>query len=255
MTVKLFMPICLVSALLVSGCAVFSDEVREAEVKELGARVANLRIALSETNSRIDDLDNRFRLLHEKVQGGVGASVSSVESAPPIPEGLKVVSLQEEVQKSPLSPAIKPPKADKQEKVEAMSVSTASPEAMYDRAQDLFIIGRYNDARETFLNFAAQYGRHGLADNALYWAAESYYSEKEFDKALQLFLEAVGKYPAGNKAPDSLLKAAYSYMELNKEDKAREIFEQLLKRYPDSQAADMAKKSLQKLSAAKKGKG
>ncbi len=251
MTIKPFIPICLMGVLLANGCAIFSDEAREAEVKELGAKVHNLKTALSETNTRVDDLDNRFRLLHEKVQGGAAAPVSSTapaaleQSAPPVPEGLKVVSLPEEAQKSQAPSAAKPLKAEKQEK----------PEAMYDRAQDLFIAGRYNDAREAFLNFAAQYGAHGLADNALYWAGETYYSEKEFDKALQLFLEAVGKYPAGNKAPDSLLKAAYSYLELNKEDKAREIFEQLVKRYPDSQAAGLAKRTLQKPAAAKKGKG
>ncbi len=252
MTIKPFIPICLMGVLLVNGCAAFSDEAREAEVKELGAKVHSLKTTLSETNARVDDLDNRFRLLHEKVQGthafqqaavSSAAPAASEQSAPPVPEGLKVVSLPEEAQKS--ASAAKPLKAEKQEK----------PEAMYDRAQDLFIAGRYNDAREALLNFAALHGAHGLADNALYWAGEAYYSEKKFDKALELFLEAVGKYPAGNKAPDSLLKAAYSYMELNKEDKAREIFEQLIKRYPDSQAADMARRALQKSSAAKKGKG
>ncbi|MBI5234931.1 MAG: tol-pal system protein YbgF [Deltaproteobacteria bacterium] len=249
MTIKPFIPICLMGVLLATGCAAFSDEAREAEIKELGAKVHSLKTTLSETNARVDDLDNRFRLLHEKVQSGAAApvfstaSAASEQSAPPVPEGLKVVNLQEEAQKS--ASAAKPVKTEKQEK----------PEAMYDRAQDLFIAGRYNDAREAFLNFAARYAAHSLADNALYWAGESYYSEKEFDKALELFLEAVDKYPGGNKAPDSLLKAAYSYTELNKEDKAREIFERLIKRYPDSQAAGMAKRTLQKPSAAKKGKG
>ena len=197
-------------------------------VEQLNRQVAELRQSLEETNSRVEDISNKFDLLHEKMEAARGTTPGGFTP----PEGLKVVRLGEEGQRE----------AQK----EGPQATKKSPEQLYNRGQDLFMSGRYREARGAFSNLVESFPAHELADNALYWTGESYYSEKDFNNALSSFLLLVKKYPGENKAPDALLKAGYSYMELEKMDRAKDALEELVERYPDSEAAYKAKGTLKK---------
>ena len=226
-------------AALLAGCASTGDN--QEALAELNRQMTELRQSVAETNSRVEDLDNKFVLLHEKLEarrtgGGMGDGGWGGDSFSP-PEGLKVVRLGEEEKKTGETGA---------------PAWTKGPEDLYDRGQDLFMAGRYTEARAVFSDLVASYPNHDLTDNALYWTGESYYSEKDFSKALASFREAAEKYPGGNKAPDALLKVAYSYMELDKTPDAQKALEALVERYPDSEAAIKAKKTLKRLYTGKK---
>ncbi|MFZ3072761.1 MAG: hypothetical protein WA162_05935, partial [Thermodesulfobacteriota bacterium] len=133
--------------LSLSGCAFLSDNK---QLKEESLDILELKKSLSETNLRLDELNNKFLLLHEKVEANSSrAGYVSTEDAAVTPEGLKVVKLAEEQKKE--------------------SPSASGAEGLYNDGQDFFLAGRYDDAREVFAKIAEDYPSHDLADNALYW--------------------------------------------------------------------------------------
>ncbi len=248
-------------ALSFSGCASMNE--RDRAMEQLTRQVAELKASVDEKGARLDDLSNKFSLLHEKIEASnaVIEKISIVPDEPPA--GLAVVPLNEEgvararnryipakierpAAKAPPTPA--PALANKA----AASARADTPETLYNRGQDLFISGRYDEARNVFLALVKDFPGDSLADNALYWVGESYYSEKDYGTALLKFKEVVDRYPAENKAPDALLKIGFTCIEINRSEDAKDALQGLIRKYPDSEAAIKAKKALDKLSGAKK---
>lgn len=220
----------------------------------MARRLDELKASLNETNSRVDDLNNKFMLLLEKVE----ASKSDIErlnsASPAVPEGLKVVSLETsgERKKAEAGGAKADISAPAAQAPDAKETKAATPQTLYNRGQDLFLAGKFDEARGVFQALVKSFPSSDLADNALYWEGETYYSEKDFYKAADKFMEVPEKYPAGNKAPDAFLKAGFSYLEAYSDAKAKELFERLMKAYPGSEAAGKAKKAMAKLKDGKK---
>ena len=196
---------------------------------ELRGEMARLKESLSEIDLEIEELRNKFLLLQEKVEANREElrKLGSEHTTLVPPEGLKVVKLGEEAAEE--------------------DIETLEPESLYSHGQDLFMSGRYREARDVFSRFVEKFPEHSLADNALYWIGETYYTEQSYTSALERFLEVVERYPAENKAPDALLKVAYSYIELGEKRKARTYLERLITQYPESGAADKARKRLKEL--------
>lgn len=226
-----------------TGCAGVNEQ--QLSIDKLSTQVAELKVSLDETRSKTDDLGNRFVLLQEKIASSradidkLSASVA-VPSSPP--EGLRVVPLAEEELRYNPGPAQKGHTMKKE-------TGEASAEAMYNKGQDLFIAGRYEEARAAFAAFLKAYPRHSLSDNALYWIGESHYAEKDFTRALEKFHEIADKYPGENKAPDALLKAGFSHMEMNDGDRARAVLEKVIAMYPGTDAASKARKAIESAGA------
>lgn len=231
--------------LLFTGCAGMQEQQRS--IDKLRLQNAELKVTVDETRARLDDLGNKFVLLQEKLEASKAEieklHASAVPAAPPA--GLAVVPLTEE------TPRYNPGPAQKGHTMHR-ETGEASPEAMYNRGQDLFMAGQYEEARAAFGAFLKAYPRHSLSDNSLYWIGESHYAEKDFSKALERFNELADKYPGENKAPDALLKAGLSHMEMNQGEKARAFFEKLIATHPGTDAASKARKAL-KDAGAKEG--
>ncbi|HEY4707194.1 MAG TPA: tol-pal system protein YbgF [Thermodesulfobacteriota bacterium] len=222
-----------------TGCAGMKEQQKA--IDQLNVQVSDLKTSLGSANSRIDDLGNRLTLLHEKTEASRAEieklAAQAVPAAPP--EGLKVVPLAEE-------PALKYNPGPMQ-RSHTVKETMLPAQDMYNKGQDLFMAGRYGEAREAFAAFLKAYPRHSLSDNALYWMGEAYYTEKDFEKALEKFAETADKYPEENKTPDALLKAGFSNVEMNRPGKAREYFERLLSGYPSSGAAAKARGAIEGL--------
>ncbi|MBI5970939.1 MAG: tol-pal system protein YbgF [Deltaproteobacteria bacterium] len=244
-------------------------------VKDLEKEVAVLKVSLAESNARLEDLNNKFSILHEKVQSQKAVSPAPVASSPLPPSDLEVVRLpdtdeflklddalgappeEKKTAKPKASKSKRPFKAEGEKRPASMSdvpaAKTGTVEGLYNLGQDHFIAGRFSEARAAFAELVAAYPKDDLADNALYWTAETYYTVKDYKKAAGLFNSAAEKYPAGNKAPDSLLKAGFSLMELDDLKGAKAALDALIKRYSGTDAAVKAKKTLERLSGEKVG--
>lgn len=226
-------------ALLATGCAATSEQQRS--IDRLNLQTSELKASLDETAAKVDDLNNKFTLLQEKIDASRADidKIAAAGAAQPMmpPAGLTVVPLAEEELRYNPGPL---------QKGHTMKKETGplSAEAMYNKGQDLFMAGRYEESRGAFSAFLKAYPRHSLSDNALYWIGEAHYAEKDFTKALERFKEVADKYPGENKAPDALLKAGFSHMEMEEGAKARAILEKVVAMYPGTDAASKAMKAL-----------
>ncbi|MEK7772848.1 MAG: tol-pal system protein YbgF [Deltaproteobacteria bacterium] len=235
--------LCVLAALLISGCAGLDREKADGLVRD----VDNLKASLQETNSRVEHLNNRVNLLQEKVESYT-ASNKDVPPALPAapPEGLRVVPLSDDAvikaQDSKAKKAGEPP-PDSVAAGKDTEETAETPEALYKKGHELYAAGNFPGARMVFLKIVDGYPAYVLADNALYWAAETYYSERDFTNAIVRFKEVAQRYPDRNKAPDAVLKIGLSYIETGDTGMAREYLERVIKKYPGSEAADMAKKT------------
>jgi len=131
--------------------------------------------------------------------------------------------------------------------------TTESAKVIYKRAQDLFLSGRYDEARTRFSELIAEYPDSSLADNAFFWSGEAYYAEKNFSDALANFRAVVERYPRGNKAPDALLMMGLCNEKIGESEKAALLFKRLAKEYSRSGAARIASKRLKALQTQKEG--
>jgi tol-pal system protein YbgF len=211
------------------GCATV-EEKEPLPVKE-ELHIVEIKKSIAETNIRIDELNNKFLLLQEKVVTNtekiekLNAQIATVEP----PENLKVIRLKE-----------------KEVKKES-ATETPDPEGLYSHGQDLFINGEYEKARKVFSNLVEMFPGHNLADNALYWMGESHYAARDYEQALAKFKELVDRYPEENKAPDAMLKLGYTYIELEAMERGTNVLKRLIRDYPGSAAADKARKRLEKI--------
>lgn len=223
-------------SLLIQGC---TNLQQEQTLKDINSRLSELEKTQIKTNADMEELNNKFLLLHEQADFNKKTIAELKAMAVPVmpPEELKVVKLEAE--------EIKKPEAKR--KTAEKTEPAPSPEALYNQAQNLFMAGKLTEAIDKFADFILHYPKHRLTNNAQYWIGEAYYSQKEYQKALAEFRKVVDNYPNENKASDALLKVAYSYLELNSREKAAEALKLLMDKYPSSEAAARAKSKLQEL--------
>jgi len=253
--------------LLIYGCAAGPATQ---EVEALNKRLARVEKSLDESDARVEELESKFTLLREKLNAGEsdGAALEAEDITPP--EGLKVIRLGagtltiKELTGKDKGPAIKaagPAVKDKAAlekgprpvmdmahgRGRGKGLSSEPPEAIYKRGQDLYLAGRYGEARGVFTELSNLYPKSSLADNAFFWSGEAFYAEKNYPKALGQFNVVVERYPRGNKVPDSLLMMGLCYVKTGESEKAVPLLKRLVDKYPRSEAARIASKRLKSL--------
>jgi len=241
--------LCVLAALFISGCAALDQEKADGLIRD----VNNLKASLQETTSRVEHLNNKVSLLQERFERYEASNKERLPALPAgPPEGLRVVPLSDDAvikaqdAKAKKAGELEPPQASVA--VDKHKEETAeTPETLYKKGHELYAAGNFPGARMVFLKIVDNYPADVRATNALYWAAETYYSERDFSNAIVRFKEVSQRYPDRNKAPDALLKIGLSYMETGDTDRAREYLEMVIKKYPGSEAADMAKKTVDKI--------
>lgn len=120
----------------------------------------------------------------------------------------------------------------------------ASPEALYEQALAAYQAGKFQRASALFEAYYAQYPRHPLAENALYWTGECHYARKRYLKAIDTFKSVLQDYPDGGKVPDALLKTGYSYLALGDKTTGRRYLQEVIRQYPFSPAGAKAEERL-----------
>jgi tol-pal system protein YbgF len=122
-----------------------------------------------------------------------------------------------------------------------------TPEALYERAKQLFDKGEYEDARELLRSFLKQYPKSKTADNAQFLLGEIYFHEKWYEKAILEYQKVIENYPKGNKTPGALLKQGFAFLSLGDNANAGLILKELIRKFPDSDEANIAKNKLKTL--------
>ena len=118
---------------------------------------------------------------------------------------------------------------------------------MYREAFDLLMQRRYDEAKQAFRLFLAQYPAGRLAANAQYWVGEASYVTRDFTTALAEFSKVVQDYPTSPKVSDALLKMGFIRYEQKEWAQARKTLETVVEQYPTSTASRLARKRLERM--------
>jgi len=173
---------------------------------------------------------------------GAQAKPQSPSLPPVVRSGTPSVSPTGQLRSSSVavvSPRIKPRAVQPQD--------AAGEKSNYQKAFNLLMDRKYDQAQNSFRAFLKRYPGSRLADNAQYWLAEANYVTRKFDTALVEFKKVVKGFPNSPKVSDALLKVGYIQYEKKQWGTARETLGALANRYPNSTASQLAKKRLDKM--------
>lgn len=67
----------------------------------------------------------------------------------------------------------------------------------YDKAHELYLEGKYNEAEKGYEEFIKNYPDSQLVEAALYYAAKCCSQQEEYDKALSYYKQLLEKYKEG----------------------------------------------------------
>ena len=171
-------------------------------------------ITVSRQRELYVDLDERIRLLEERLEGNA-SSVSVLDGGSLAPGQLPVPG--------------------------------GSDRDNYQAAFELLKQQRYEPAALAFQQFLVSFPDSQLADNAQYWLAESYYVTDQFDDALEQFSIVINQYSDSRKVPDALLKMGYCNYELERWNDARAALGRVQSEYSDTTAARLAEQRLKRM--------
>jgi tol-pal system protein YbgF len=121
------------------------------------------------------------------------------------------------------------------------------PTALYDQAYADYTRGRFDVARQGFIEYLKAFPNSGLAANAQYWLAECDYSVEQYQTALTEFQKVADQYPSSDKLTAASYKAGRCYEALNDKTRAVGEYELLIQKYPNSPEARLAEENLKNL--------
>ena len=119
-----------------------------------------------------------------------------------------------------------------------------SPQHLYDKVMEEFHKKDYEAALAGFRFFLELHGRSSLASSAQYWVGECEYRLGRYRDAVASFEKVMTRYPDSPKLPDATYKKAVIYEKLGLHNESRILLERILVQFPNTQAAELAKKSL-----------
>jgi len=127
------------------------------------------------------------------------------------------------------------------------TVAKMDEQGYYDRALGLYREGKFNESRDAFQAFLAQYANSDRADNAQFWIGECQMGLKQYEQAILSYQQVIKMYPKGNKVPAAMLRQAAAFQELKDITSTRLLLQKIIKTYPNSSEAAIAKKRLDAL--------
>ncbi len=238
------------SCFFLSCCAILFASACTLGRPPTGADRTDLEYRLAAVEERLSELSRQVAKLQPGLVGqGQSRPQDDPTPAAAAPPGRPADArpARPATAEDPLQPAAAtrppgPPRADPAGK--ATEDAQASPEALYGQALAAYQEGKIQRASALFEAYYAQYPRHPLADNALYWTGECHYARKRYLKAIDTFKSVLKDYPEGGKVPDALLKTGYSYLALGDKTTGRRYLQEVIRQYPFSPAGAKAEERL-----------
>jgi tol-pal system protein YbgF len=122
-----------------------------------------------------------------------------------------------------------------------------SPQRLYDTAWADYTAGQWDLCISGFDTYLRAFPRSVQADLAQFYIGECNYADGKHQEAVQAYTQVIVNYPKGQSVAPAYYKRGLAFGELGQVDRARESFEAVIKLFPDSDAARLAKQSLDRL--------
>jgi TolA-binding protein len=201
-------------------------------IETLTADVRVVREKLDETNVRVSSLSQELEALRQ-----------SMIAPPPAP------APPEEGLPSETDPDAPPTTAPAPAPAPAPSVAGLSPQRLYDTAYADYTAGQFSLAIQGFETYLKTFPRTEQADDAQANIGEAYMLDGKPEQAVAAYDRLIANYPNGDR---NLIAMAYykrglALARLKQDDRARESWQTAIQKFPDSDAARLAKQSLDRL--------
>lgn len=180
------------------------------QVQALGDNLEDVKSRISRLSQQMSDSQGILQSLDAKLAGG--APMTNTSGAPTGP----------------------PPSAD----------------VLYNNALRDYTGGKYDLARQQFLDYLKFFPENELASNSQFYLGEILYAQKQFKEAITEYDKVLDNYPKSFKLADARLKKGFAHLELGQRASAQRELREVIRRHPGTEAARRANARLRELTAA-----
>jgi tol-pal system protein YbgF len=183
------------------------------QVQGLADNLEEVKTRLAKLNQQLADMQSTMQSLDSKISGGAPA-------ANPAPGG------------APAAPGPAP-----------------SADVLYSNGLRDFTGGKYDLARQEFLDYLRYYPSTDLASNAQFYLGEIYYTQKQYKEAIGEYDKVITYYPKSFKLATAHFKKGMALQELGQKASAIREYREVVQRFPGTDEERRARAKLRELGA------
>ncbi len=184
------------------------------QVQGLSDNLEEIKSRLGKLNQQLTDVQNSVQALEAKLVGSAPASSGASSS--------------------PAAPPAGAPSAD----------------TLYSNGLRDITGGKYELARQEFLDYLKFYGDTDLASNAQFYVGEIAYSQKNFGAAVTEYDKVLSNYPKSFKLAPARLKKGMALLELGQKASGVRELREVIRRFPGTEEERRARARLKDLGVA-----
>lgn len=212
--------------------------------------IKNLSGDISAIRERTQDTDTRIRTLSDEIDAqrvtlaALPTLLAQQFPAPPV-----TASPDPNAPAQPATPAASAPQAPQPVPAVPPPPSTAglSPTRMLDTAKVDYYSGAWALAISGFEAVMKAFPRSESAGEAQFYIGETYFSQNKWPEAIAAYSAVIQNHRTASVVPDAYYKLGRAHDAAGQADSARTSWEQVIKSFPDSQAAQLARQGLDRL--------
>jgi len=125
-----------------------------------------------------------------------------------------------------------------------------SANTLYSNALRDFTGGKYDLARQEFLDYLKYFPDTDVTSNAQFYLGEIHFAQREFRQAVNEYEKVLDNYPKSYKLADARLKKGMALLEMGQRASAQRELREVIRRHPGSEAERRARAKLREMNAA-----
>ncbi len=131
----------------------------------------------------------------------------------------------------------------------AAATPPPSADALYSNALRDYTGGKYDLARQQFLDYLKFFPENDLASNAQFYLGEILFSQKQYAEAIAEYDKVLDNYPKSFKLAAARLKKGMALLELGQKASALRELREVVRRHPATEEERRARAKLRELGA------
>ncbi|MCL4524136.1 MAG: tol-pal system protein YbgF, partial [Acidobacteria bacterium] len=124
-----------------------------------------------------------------------------------------------------------------------------SADALYSNALRDYTGGKYDLARQQFLDYLKFFPENDLASNSQFYLGEIFYAQKQYAEAIGEYDKVLDNYSKSNKLAAARLKKGMALLELGQRASALRELREVVRRHPATEEERRARAKLRELGA------
>ncbi|MBI1739174.1 MAG: tol-pal system protein YbgF [Acidobacteria bacterium] len=188
-----------------------------------GSRIDTLTIQVQALADNLDEVKSRLAKLNQQV-GDAQSVLQSLDAK---------IAGGAPVQPPPGAAPAPPPSAD----------------ALYSSALRDYTGGKYDLARQQFLDYLKYFPENDLASNSQFYLGEILYANRQYPEAIGEYDKVLDNYPKSNKLGAARLKKGMALLELGQKASALRELREVVRRHPATEEERRARAKLRELGA------